>query len=357
MGSFNNEKLKMDIIKDLFSQEMSDYLCKKIHSLSEHDFSKIIGLSLLDLNKKYEYSIELGLKDLEKELQKAINNLESNENKIFYLKELSRNTDLEYLLDENEKHKYYNGDIVRAIDTINHEIGYGDHNNEHGIMPFIDYKNVFKYINDDKLVEGDGRDFVYDDLYYFKLEKYKRRDKNDILNNFNKYSCRFISDMYLDCEYYIVNNKIVYYREYDYSRIDKTSYPHPRFVYTSYIYNSNDLNLPIPFKAGDIVSCNLKPFSNIKNMIIMSVSDNRDCCSVQVAFIDQYGKLSTGALKHSDMRQNAVFPCISPLYTLRSVKEEELTLHEKLTFTDIQKKINGDEKRGWEVLNDLWRYE
>ena len=56
------------------------------------------------------------------------------------------------------------------------------------------------------------------------------------------------------------------------------------------------------------------------------------------------------------MRQNQIFPCISPLYSLRSIKEDELTLHEKLTFTDIQKKINGDEKRGREVLNNLWRY-
>ena len=356
MGSFNNEKLKMDIIKELFSQEMSDYLCKKINSLSEHDFSKIIGLSLLDLNIKYEYSIKLGLNDLEKELQNAINNLENNDDNIFYLKELSRNTDLEYLLDENEKHKYYNGDIIRAIDTINHEIGYGDRNNEHGLMPFLDYKNVFKYINDDKIVEKDGQDFVYDNLYYFKLEKYKKRDKKDILKNFSKYSCRFISDMYLDCEYYIVNSKIVYYKDYDYSKIDKVSYQHPRLADTKYIYDSVNLNLPIPFKAGDIVSCNLKPFSNNKNMIIVSVGDNCDCCSVQIAFIDQYGKLNTGALKHSDMRQNGVFPCISPLYTLRSINEDELTLHEKVEFVRIKEEINGDEKRGREVLNDLRRY-
>ena len=356
MGNFNNKKLKIDIINELFSNEMSDYLCENIDCLNEHNFSEIIGLSLLDIHKKYEYSLELELKDLEKECKTAINNLESNDDKIFYLKELSRNTNLEYLLDEKENHKYYHGDIIRAIDTINYEIGYGDRNNEHGIMPFLNYNNVFKYINDDKIVEKDDQDFVYDDLYYYKLEKYKRRDENDVLSNFNRYSCRLISDMYLDCEYYIVNNKIVYYLEYDYTRIEKTSYPHPRFVYTSYIYDSVDLNLPIPFKAGDIVTCNLKPFSNQKNMIVLSVGDNCDCCSVQVAFIDQYGKLCAGALKHSDMRQNQIFPCISPLYSLRSIKEDELTLHEKLTFTDIQKKINGDEKRGREVLNNLWRY-
>lgn len=356
MGSFNNEKLKKDIIEELFPKEMNDYLCENINSLNEHVFSKIIGLSLLDINKKLEYSIELGLEDLEKELKNAINNLESNDDSIFYLRELSRDTDLEYLLDEKENHKYYHGDIIRAIDTINHEIGYGDRNNEHGVMPFLNYKNVFKYINDDKIVEKDDQDFVYDDLYYYKLEKYKRRDENDVLSNFNRYYCRFISDMYLDCEYYIVNNKIVYYLEYDYTRIDKMSYPHPRFVYTSYIYDSVDLNLPIPFKAGDIVTCNLKPFSNQKNMIVLSVRDNCDCCSVRVVYIDQYGKLSEGALKHTDMRQNQIFPCVSPLYTLRSIGEDELTLHEKVALIDIQKKINGDGKRGSEVLNDLWRY-
>ena len=56
------------------------------------------------------------------------------------------------------------------------------------------------------------------------------------------------------------------------------------------------------------------------------------------------------------MRQNQIFPCISPLYSLRSIGEDELTLHEKVALIDIQKKINGDEKRGREVLNDLWRY-
>ena len=353
MGNFNNEKMKIDIIKELFSQEMSDYLCENINYLSEHDFSKIIGLSLLDINKKHEYSIELGLKDLEVELKNAIDNLERNDDEIFYLSELSRNTSLEYLLDESEKHKYYHSDIIRAIDTINHEICFGDRDEEHGLMPFLDYKNVFKYISDDKIFENDGQDFIYDDLYYFKLEKYKKRDKNDILRDCNSYSCKFIGDMYLVCEYYIVNSKIVFYKEYDYSRINKMRYPHPRFVYTRYIYDSVDLNLSIPFKAGDIVSCNLKPFSNNKNMLIISVGDNKDCCAVQVAFIDQYGKLSVGALKHSDIRQNQVFPCISPLYTLRSISEDELTLHEKLVFIDIQKKIDGDEKRGKEI-NRYW---
>ena len=357
MENFNNEKLKKDIIKELFSQEMGDYLCENINCLNENNFSEIIGLSLLDIQKKYEYSIELKLRYLETECKNALDNLERNDDEIFYLRELSRNTDLEYLLDRNEKHKCYCSDIIRAIDIINHEIGFGDRDEEHGLMPFLDYKNVFKYINDDKIVEKDGKDFLYDDLYYFKLEKYKRRDRNDILKNNYNYSYQYMGDMYLVCEYYIVNNKIVYYREYDYSRFDEIKCFLPKFVYNRYIYDSGDLNLPIPFKAGDLVSCNLKPFSNNKNMLIVSVGDNKDCCAVQVAFIDQYGKLSVGALKHSDMRQNQVFPCISPLYTLRSIKEDELTLHENLTFIYIQKKIDGDEKRGREVLKDLWRYE
>lgn len=352
-----NKKLKMDIIKELFSPEMSDYLCENINVLSEYDFSQIIGFSLLDIFKKYEYSIELRLKILEMELKEAIDNLKRDEDTIFYLNEIRRNTDLEYLLDDSQKHVNHNSDIVRSIDVINREVGYGDHNNVHGIMPFLDYKNVFKYINDDKIAEEDGQDFVYDDLYYFKLDKYKRSDKNDILRNFNKYSCRFISDMYLECEYYIVNSKIVNYKKYDYSTIDKSSSATPRYIHTFYLYHSNDLNLPIPFKAGDMVSCKLMPFSDNKNMLILSVGNNRDCCSVQVAFIDQYGKLSTGALKHSDMRQNEVLPCISPLYSLRSISEDELTLHEKMVFIDIQKKIDGNEKKGMEVLHNLRLYQ
>ena len=47
MENFNNEKLKKDIIKELFSQAMGDYLCENIHCLNENNFSEIIGLSLL----------------------------------------------------------------------------------------------------------------------------------------------------------------------------------------------------------------------------------------------------------------------------------------------------------------------
>lgn len=350
----NINEIKKDIIKELFSNEMSEHLCKTLDSLSDITMSDIIGYSLLDIHKKYEYAKELNLKKLEDGCKNAIDKLERKDGEIFYLQELSRNTYLEYLLDRTKKHQHNDRDIIRAIDVIDHEVGFGDEENNYGIMPFLDVKNVIKYIETDKIDEKDGIDFEYDKYYFYRLDKYRSRDLNPDLKNNDRMYCRYASDMYLDCEYYVVNGKIVYFKEYDYKRMKKDKFCIPDFDRFSHFNMLGDLNLSIPFKVGDIVTCNRKPFANDKNMIILEVGDF--CCSVQVAFFDEYGKLSVGALKRNHLDKRFKMPCVSPLYTLRSIEIENLEPNEKFEFERIKKEINGDEEKGREIWNEISKY-
>ncbi|MDE6659454.1 MAG: hypothetical protein K2K01_05010, partial [Eubacterium sp.] len=44
---------------------------------------------------------------------------------------------------------------------------------------------------------------------------------------------------------------------------------------------STDLNLPVPFKVGDVVKVDCRPFVLVKEITITAIGDNKDCCSSQ----------------------------------------------------------------------------
>ena len=59
-----------------------------------------------------------------------------------------------------------------------------------------------------------------------------------------------------------------------------------------------DLNLPIPFRAGDIVEVGSSPFVPRQRILITDVGDNRDCCCVQGFGRLSSGEYAVGAVKH-----------------------------------------------------------
>lgn len=85
------------------------------------------------------------------------------------------------------------------------------------------------------------------------------------------------------------------------------------------------LNLPIPFKPGDIVALDCRPFAPVKPALLLEVSD--DCCGVQMLY-EHDGMLNmdvydTAALKHGhgykDAWEHEYLHPLSYLYKLRRI--------------------------------------
>lgn len=80
--------------------------------------------------------------------------------------------------------------------------------------------------------------------------------------------------------------------------------------------SGNGLNLPTPFRAGDVLHVDCRPFAS---KTIVTVTDNRyefDCCNPQCEYTGENGKKEQGALKHSHIYKENVIESVSPLYNL-----------------------------------------
>ncbi len=114
-----------------------------------------------------------------------------------------------------------------------------------------------------------------------------------------------------------------------------------------------NLNIPVPFKAGDIIECDGIPFGPPTHILILETGDNIDCCCLQGMSLDPEGKWVYGAVKHGHAQYHDYFPMISPLYSAR-IFDGEPDEGEELLF-EIGKIIGGDEEKGralWYELKD-----
>ena len=111
----------------------------------------------------------------------------------------------------------------------------------------------------------------------------------------------------------------------------------------------NDVNLPVPFHAGDIVTIDCRPFAPVSHAVILEVGDNCDCCCLQALYYAGNGTWDTGAVKHGHIMPHYGGK-LSPLYRLASfhgqLPEEERLLEK------VSQYVNGEEERG----SALWNY-
>lgn len=111
-----------------------------------------------------------------------------------------------------------------------------------------------------------------------------------------------------------------------------------------------DLNLPVPFHAGDLVTIDCRPSEPVSHAVILEVGDNRDCCCLQALYRNDDGTWSTGAVKHGQVFPICHSPSISPLYRLASFRGQ-LSEEERL-LEQVSRYVNGEEERG----ADLWHF-
>ncbi len=79
-------------------------------------------------------------------------------------------------------------------------------------------------------------------------------------------------------------------------------------------WSSMDLNLRIPFKVGDVVTVDCRPFAPYNHMVLTAVGDG--CCGVQVAFENENGKWEGMSLKHGHCFTDNYSSVLSALYRI-----------------------------------------
>ena len=287
-----------------FSEEMERYLIGCKHN--DYEMIEIILGAPLTLTEKRKLLELLNTQDSEgyddvaeciREFDDALAALELKDGEIFTLSEYWYDDDI---LDENRSFA----------------------------EPFLSFQAAAEYIK--KLIEEETEDLDDIDEYVCWTEITKWLPVGD----------GKMKDVY---SYTFVGNEIHYFK-----RIGNI----PRDSYRGY-KSSLDLNLPIPFKPGDIVTLNCLPFRPVKQAVLLEV-DNRDCCGVQMLYprknkITGDTILEMGAIKHGD-GWDGYFPMLSSLYRL-SKYEGELSGEERI-LKDVQKLIYQNEETG----RKLWKY-
>lgn len=111
-----------------------------------------------------------------------------------------------------------------------------------------------------------------------------------------------------------------------------------------------DLSFVTPFRPGDIVNIDCRPFGPPLHALVVEGRQHYDYWFPQVLFripYTDYWQLSS--LKHKRFYKDAELthycPPLSPLYRLRMVREDELSEDDELLIK-ISKELNGDEEKG-----------
>lgn len=301
-----------EILKEIFpSTEMAAYLARcpfgddiECHRhyifddappeklpLHRHDMAEIIAGAPISLERKRELFLLLAededtpyFSNLADILLQAIQEMQPRPGEFFYL-------------------------ICYSYDK---EIG---RSKEDALGAFLSWEHIFAEIEGE--MYGDIEDL--DELTWFLVEKWTP-DGNGRLN--------------CNCGYTVIGGEVRF------CSCEKIPV-HERML----LYLPGEVNLPVPFHAGDIVTIDCRPLAPVRHVVILEIGDNCDCCCLQALHREGSGTWDIGAVKH-----NQVFPFsshymgYSPLYRLASFHGQ---LPEEERFLEmVSRYINGDEARG-----------
>jgi hypothetical protein len=103
------------------------------------------------------------------------------------------------------------------------------------------------------------------------------------------------------------------------------------------------INLPVPFKPGDIVEVDGFPYGPKYRMVIVEIGDNEDCCCLQGLAKNREGYWHVGAVKHGHVSYDT-YPQFSPLYTIKTYTDD-LVEDERVLYR-VKDYIAGDDGKG-----------
>ena len=153
--------------------------------------------------------------------------------------------------------------------------------------------------------------------------------------------------IYDDCDmmvhwytYYFIGDEVVYFESYD------PSSDHRDF--RGYV-DSISLLLPVPFKPGDIITLDVRPFAPVNKAVITEADDNFDCCGTQILYPNENGAYNILALKHGHGFGENYYPILSPLYRAEIYKGG---LEEKQKILkDVSEFVKANDENGRALKN------
>lgn len=188
-------------------------------------------------------------------------------------------------------------------------------------------EDVLEYEKWDK----QNHDIEQDELYWYSVEKWIKDEKGKYVMG---------GEFVLSCSEIILwDVEKVFKKDLDFK----------------WMYSCTNINLPVPYKAGDILEINGNPFGPKMKMVILQVGDNRDCCCLQALSRDEEGLWHVGAVKHGMIGCYHAFPHFSPLYSIKKCTDVSQDKDGEI-FLAIQKYLDGDETKG-EDLCERFMYD
>lgn len=273
--------IKEEIIGNLIKDKaFAEYLIKS--NLSEYDMAKLVCHAPISLFEK---------QSLYKKLLEEKNGESGN-------------------VGDRFSYENYLRIVTKAIDDLNlpkdgtfllvgHSFDNG-YDERFECAPFRSYRAVQKYLNE--VFPGGGEENIW-----YTLEKWLPESEETLGL---REVCEFA---FIGKEPYFYKNLRYFYDEKFRKRDRRQLLPENDF---SLFSSGNDLNLPTPFRSGDILHIDCRPFAPETKV---TVTDNRsefDCCNPQCEYTGENGEKKYGALKHSHIYKEDVIESVSPLYNL-----------------------------------------
>ena len=283
MSKCGIDKSEWSEILEVFmpSDEMREYLLNE--EISKYKLAQLICGSPMSLYKKLEWVTRLALKEpygeedselftsIRQDISDALHELKVRDGELLYLKS-----------------NWFDYDLMDA-------------NTDNGESPFQNLYSAQSWIlrdladiscfDDEKEFE---EEIAAEYTSWYTLEKWILTPDNHYLKTYT---------------YYLFKDEIIYFE-------NETPALHDGEFELDNYWNSQDLNLPVPFKAGDVVVIDCTPFKPATLAKVTDVGDNKDCCSLQALARCEDGSWREGAVKHGHLFLHGL--CyMSPLYRIK----------------------------------------
>ncbi len=270
-----------DIINEIFdSDDMKTYLCEHTEALWEWEICHMITAApTITLQRKLEIFNHLAKAEtLDEKFSDVSNKEEYKTVSEDSYKGFAKTTHaaLEALYDVESA-------AIFLLETL---VWKDDRFVSYETIPFYSYKKAAAYIQN-----------KYEDDV----------NENRLWHILTKWELDIDGNMHDTWSYYIVENQVRFFCN-DHLALWKMGLP------------NRDLNLPVPFRAGDIIEVVDLPFTDKRHALILFIGDNCDCCCVQEVHM-QNGVLRQRALKHGDIMDSEGAFTNSALYSAKRVTE------------------------------------
>lgn len=315
------QELKNSIIKELFkNKEYAEFLCGQ--NLADISIIDMICAAPIPLTRKAEM-----LKDL---------SLYQDGNEEDYVSYNTYYDEIQKALDQLD---LKDGEIYLCVGKTRE---YGEET-QFESFPSKSIIDVYGIVNEET---DEGKDCSDDYDNWYILEKWRTATEEDAKREYLR------GDMVrVGYTYTFVNGEICYFDNF-WERFKNKKEYRIKAKFTIF-YSGSSLNLPTPWKEGDILEIDSTPFTPKTRVVVISTCKYCDCCFPCCLYLTE-NDVNVGALKHSHFYNMSVYENISPLYSAKRFTEE-LAPAEKVLKT-VADYVKGRNEHGEEIFNLVTDY-